>query len=168
MPTRKAQCAGDILPVESLFDEHLLLDLSDEANLYAGCSGLLKAVKKPPQLVETVVQSLDMAELRAYPMLTARGSWSMRVEGLEIGRFRDGRGWLDVGKDAGSGAAERRARPERSGSRRQPCTIATASRKAEGAAGCCAQHAAASRFRDTPPCSRHHNSARMAIMERNL
>ena len=80
------------------------LDLSDEANLYAGWSGLLKAVKKPPQLVETVVQALDMAELRAYPMLTARGSWSMRVEGLEIGRFRDGRGWLDVGKDADSGA----------------------------------------------------------------
>jgi len=37
-------------------------------------------------------------------MLTARGTWSMRVEGLEIGRFRDRRGWLDVGKDAESGA----------------------------------------------------------------
>lgn len=51
-----------------------------------------------------LTQSLNIAELRAYPMLTARGTWSMRVEGLEIGRFRDRRGWLDVGKDAASGA----------------------------------------------------------------
>ncbi len=80
------------------------LDLADELNLYPGWSDLLKAVRQPPKLVETLAQSLNIAELRAYPMLTARGTWSMRVEGLEIGRFRDRRGWLDVGKDAESGA----------------------------------------------------------------
>jgi hypothetical protein len=80
------------------------LDLADELNLYPGWSDLLKAVGQTPELVETLAQSLNIAEVRAYPMLTARGTWSMRVEGLEIGRFRKWGGWLDVGKDTKSGA----------------------------------------------------------------
>lgn len=52
----------------------------------------------PPPLLRDVQKSVDRQELRAYPMLTANPWWSLRLEGLEVGRFRPDRGWLDVGK----------------------------------------------------------------------
>ncbi|MGH8962409.1 MAG: hypothetical protein ACRDWT_14685 [Jatrophihabitantaceae bacterium] len=80
------------------------LDLADAKNLYPGWSDDLRAVATPPPLVDKFARSADMPEFRAYPMLTSSGWWSMRLEGLEVGRLRDGQGWLDVGKDASSGA----------------------------------------------------------------
>ncbi|MCZ2826084.1 MULTISPECIES: PGN_0703 family putative restriction endonuclease [unclassified Modestobacter] len=52
---------------------------------------------QPPALLTTVRQGVGREELRAYPMLTANPWWSLRLEGLEVGRFRDNYGWLDVG-----------------------------------------------------------------------
>jgi hypothetical protein len=53
---------------------------------------------EPPALLTTVRDGVGRAELKAYPMLTANPWWSLRLEGLEVGRFRDDQGWLDVGK----------------------------------------------------------------------
>lgn len=53
---------------------------------------------EPPALLTTVRRRVDREELKAYPMLTANPWWSLRLEGLEVGRFRDDQGWLDVGK----------------------------------------------------------------------
>jgi hypothetical protein len=52
----------------------------------------------PPELLRRVLKQADRGELRAYPMLTGHPWWSLRLEGLEVGRFRPGRGWLDVGR----------------------------------------------------------------------
>jgi hypothetical protein len=53
---------------------------------------------EPPALLTTVQCGVGRDELKAYPMLTANPWWSLRLEGLEVGRFRDEQGWLDVGK----------------------------------------------------------------------
>jgi hypothetical protein len=53
---------------------------------------------QPPALLTTVQCGVGREELKAYPMLTANPWWSLRLEGLEVGRFRDKQGWLDVGK----------------------------------------------------------------------
>lgn len=52
----------------------------------------------PPELLQKVQQNVGRPELRAYPMLTGHPAWSLRLEGLEVGRIRPGRGWLDVGR----------------------------------------------------------------------
>lgn len=57
----------------------------------------------PPQLLRTLQQQVDRDELKAYPMLTGHPEWSLRLEGLQVGRFRPDRGWLDVGKTSAAG-----------------------------------------------------------------
>ncbi|MBN1093433.1 hypothetical protein JKP75_13195 [Blastococcus sp. TML/M2B] len=52
----------------------------------------------PPDLLRRLQKEVGRTELRAYPMLTGYPDWSLRLEGLEVGRIRAGRGWLDVGK----------------------------------------------------------------------
>jgi hypothetical protein len=60
---------------------------------------LMQALRAGPHsLLQTIQRSIGREELRAYPMLTGKGWWSLRLEGLEVGRFRSGKGWLDVGK----------------------------------------------------------------------
>jgi hypothetical protein len=65
---------------------------------------LMNAVApEPPALLNTVQRGVGRDELRAYPMLTANPWWSLRLEGLEVGRFREKQGWLDVGKTGKTG-----------------------------------------------------------------
>lgn len=65
--------------------------------------GLLLAVGEPPDLLRELVARVDHPSLRAYPMLTKSGTWSLRLEGLEVGTFRGTHGSLDVGKPGKAG-----------------------------------------------------------------
>jgi hypothetical protein len=60
---------------------------------------LLGADFTVPDLVTDLVNAVGLPDVRAYPQLTAGGEWSIRVEGLQVGRvLANGTGWLDVGK----------------------------------------------------------------------
>lgn len=66
---------------------------------YSRWPGLLGADFTVPAIVTNLVKEVGLPDVRAYPQLTAKGEWSIRVEGLQVGRaFADGTGWLDVGK----------------------------------------------------------------------
>ncbi len=78
---------------------------------YPRWPGLLGADFTVPATVTNLVREVGLPEVRAYPQLTAKGEWSIRVEGLQVGRaFADGTGWLDVGKlgKLGKTGAERK------------------------------------------------------------
>lgn len=78
-------------------------DVSDDSH-YPNFSGLLAAVPADvPELVADLIQRVKMPALRAYPMLSGGGRWSIRLEGLEIGRFTKSGGALNVGKDGRNG-----------------------------------------------------------------
>lgn len=66
---------------------------------YARWRGLLMGVGAPPDLLGEVLDKVGRPELRAYPQLTAKGQWSLRVEGLQAARHAKGVLTLDVGKD---------------------------------------------------------------------
>src|SRR3954452_13747934 len=72
-------------------------DLRDVAN-YPEWPRLLDEVPtEPPKLVISFVRAVGLEPLRAYPMLSSHGKqWSVRLEGLEVGRFTKKAGWLDV------------------------------------------------------------------------
>ena len=57
----------------------------------------------PPELLLSIHTRVGRPELRAYPQLTSNPWWSLRLEGLEVGRFRPNSGWLDVGKAGPTG-----------------------------------------------------------------
>lgn len=82
---------------------------------YLSWSGLLHQVPdEPPRLLRDAVQAAGLACMRAYPMLTAHPWWSLRMEGLEVGRFRGepgkpAQGWLGVGKPGAAGDSGARA-----------------------------------------------------------
>lgn len=79
-------------------------DISDVSQ-YPKYPGLLAGVAaEAPPLVADLMQRLHVPSLRAYPMLTDRGRWSIRLEGLEIGRLSATGGTLDVGKDSKTGS----------------------------------------------------------------
>lgn len=81
-----------------------------DKDLYPRWPGLLAAVPdEPPQLVTDLVGRVNHPGVRAYPMLTQRGFWSIRLEGLEVGRLSGDRGTLDVGKDSKDGAGRQSA-----------------------------------------------------------
>lgn len=73
-------------------------DPSDEQTHYRLWTGYLRADFTVPHLVTALVDATELAELRAYPQLTARGEWSVRLEGLEIARIKGATGSLGVGK----------------------------------------------------------------------
>lgn len=84
----------------------------DDERHYPTWRNLLERVSSPPDLVTTLVAQVDFPELRAYPMLTKKGYWSLRLEGLEVGRVSAEGGQLGVGKDGkqdATGAAVRSA-----------------------------------------------------------
>jgi hypothetical protein len=61
----------------------------------------------PPELAQALVSAIGRPEVRLYPMLTqlpATGTWSLRVEGLEVGRITANGGRLVVGKPGKTGA----------------------------------------------------------------
>ena len=80
-----------------------LYDPSVAAEHYAK---LLAAVpSEPPALVKQLIADVGVHALRAYPMLTSRGrTWSVRMEGLQIGVLSAVGGWLDVGRTGSKGA----------------------------------------------------------------
>ena len=51
-----------------------------------------------PPLVRDVMDKVGREELRAYPMLSQPGWWSIRLEGLEVARLDGSGGFVDVGK----------------------------------------------------------------------
>jgi hypothetical protein len=51
-----------------------------------------------PPLVRDVMDKVGRAELRAYPMLSQPGRWSIRLEGLEVARLDAAGGFIDIGK----------------------------------------------------------------------
>ena len=67
---------------------------------------LLAAVpSEPPALVKQLIAEVGNHALRAYPMLASRGkTWSVRLEGLQIGVLSAAGGWLDVGRTGRQGA----------------------------------------------------------------
>jgi len=73
-------------------------DPADEQMHYRLWAGYLKADFTVPALVTDLIEATQLAELRAYPQLTARGEWSMRLEGLEVARIKGAAGSLGVGK----------------------------------------------------------------------
>lgn len=77
---------------------------------YARWHGLLMGVGAPPALLGDLIEKVGRPELRAYPQLTAKGQWSLRVEGLQAGRYSKGILTLDVGKDGSLDPATGQAR----------------------------------------------------------
>lgn len=68
---------------------------------YTRWPALLSAIPhEPPALVIDLLRRASVPALRAYPMLSSKGTrWSLRVEGLEVGRVTAKGGYLDVGKE---------------------------------------------------------------------
>ena len=64
----------------------------------------------PKGLLPALIKQFKHDALRAYPMLSGGGSWSLRLEGLQVGQFNGEEGWLDVGRDRAGGPGETRAR----------------------------------------------------------
>ena len=62
--------------------------------------GLLSKVLQRglPPLVRDVMDKVGRQELRAYPMLSKPGWWSLRLEGLEVARLDAAGGVVDIGK----------------------------------------------------------------------
>lgn len=85
-------------------------DVSD-LTAYSRWPKLMRAVSEPPPLVRKLVKRVGRPELRAYPMLTKKGFWSLRLEGLEVARVSASGGELKVGKD-GRGGGQSLARKE--------------------------------------------------------
>jgi hypothetical protein len=76
-------------------------------HLYPRYARLLDAVPTaPPALVIDLLAAVGQPALRAYPMLSSHGrSWSLRLEGLQVGVLHASRGWLGVGKQDSPGPA---------------------------------------------------------------
>jgi hypothetical protein len=75
----------------------------------SGYDRLLDAVPhQPPQLVVDLLHAVGHDALRAYPMLSSRGrTWSIRLEGLQIGVVSVSSGWLSVGSPGKLGGPAR-------------------------------------------------------------
>lgn len=90
---------------------------ADDVSEYDGWPGLLQRDRAVPDLVARIVRTADLPSLRAYPMLSTQAGWSLRLEGLEVGRA-DARGvTLRVGKDGtgGNRSSQRQAWVEATG-----------------------------------------------------
>ena len=59
----------------------------------------MRVEDSPPPLVQGLLDRVDRADFRAYPMLSRRGWWSLRLKGLEVARVGARKGAVDVGKD---------------------------------------------------------------------
>ncbi len=105
-PTVRVLVAGDQGTLEPFAPR--LCDFSTSTE-YPGWLDLLMAIEAgPPTLVRELVSAVGTLRsvggreasnaLRAYQMLSSPGRWSLRLEGLEVGRFKGDQGWLNVGK----------------------------------------------------------------------
>ena len=61
-------------------------------------SEILQQRELPP-LVRDVMDKVRRQELRAYPMLSRPGRWSIRLEGLEVAQLDAAGGFVDIGKN---------------------------------------------------------------------
>lgn len=77
-------------------------DLVDDTE-YSRWPGLLNRPRPVPSLVTAIVRAVDSPALRAYPMLSTLAGWSLRLEGLEVGRANAKQVRLQVGKDGKNG-----------------------------------------------------------------
>lgn len=76
-----------------------------DPQFYTRWPSLLAQDFTPPRLVAQLLDEVGLEELRAYPQLAATGEWSIRLEGLQIGRItRHEMGYLDVGRIGKHGA----------------------------------------------------------------
>ncbi|MGY1640861.1 hypothetical protein ACI782_06960 [Geodermatophilus sp. SYSU D00703] len=60
---------------------------------------LMDVGDRPSPLVDRLLDGVHREDFRAYPMLTSKGWWSLRLEGLEVAQVGPRHGRLDVGKD---------------------------------------------------------------------
>lgn len=74
---------------------------------YSRWPELLSRPRPVPSLVSAIVEEAGLPALRAYPMLSSAGGWSLRVEGLEVGRANAKQVKLSVGKDGKNGDQSR-------------------------------------------------------------
>ena len=72
-------------------------NIADDSE-YPRWPGLLAADRPVPTLVTEIVEQASAEELRAYPMLSTKSGWSLRVEGLEVGRADAEKILLNVGR----------------------------------------------------------------------
>lgn len=77
-------------------------DATDETE-YPGWADLLRHPRVLPPLVADIATTADLPSLRAYPMLSTKNGWSLRIEGLEVGRATAKSATLNVGKDGKTG-----------------------------------------------------------------
>ncbi|MCW2904833.1 MAG: uncharacterized protein JWO67_7098, partial [Streptosporangiaceae bacterium] len=76
---------------------------------FAGWLTLLTRVQSgPPEWVDKLVRRIGLDELRLYPMLSKEDTWSVRLDGLEIGQCTPSRGRFDVGRDGKQGPGPQR------------------------------------------------------------
>ena len=118
LATLAAEVRGDVrvrvLRVDSVGEVHPIgpaPDLADIVSLnYKRWPGLLCGIEQgPSDLVRAIVDATGRPELRAYPMLSHAGRrWSLRVEGLEVGRIEASGGTLGVGKEGKKGGTSRK------------------------------------------------------------
>ncbi|MGY1915855.1 hypothetical protein [Blastococcus sp. SYSU DS0973] len=94
---RRLTSRAEILPISG----HGLDDIGDhERYRYTEWLGYLMDLgQQPPALVDRIMTGVSRDEFRAYPMLTNKGWWSLRLEGLEVAQVGPRLGRLDVGKD---------------------------------------------------------------------
>ncbi len=63
-------------------------------------------VANPPSLAQLLMEKVDSPSVRLYPMLSGNprtGHWSMRIDGLEVGRVSSSKSYLDVGHTSAAG-----------------------------------------------------------------
>lgn len=77
----------------------------DQADVgeYRSWPDLLKRPRSVPSMVTEIVSGVNDPAFRAYPMLSTRDGWSLRLEGLEVARVARGRVTLKVGRDGKTG-----------------------------------------------------------------
>jgi hypothetical protein len=94
---RRVNSRGEVLPVSASG----LDDLGDhEKYRYTEWLGyLLDLGERPPPLVDRLMAAVPREDFRAYPMLTRRNWWSLRLEGLEVAQVGPRKGRVDVGRD---------------------------------------------------------------------
>ncbi|MGY1753825.1 hypothetical protein [Blastococcus sp. SYSU D01042] len=94
---RRLTSRGEILPISA----HGLDDLGDHQKYrYSDWRRYFEDIgEHPSALVERILAEVPRESFRAYPMLTNKGRWSLRLEGLEVAQVGQRRGWVDVAKD---------------------------------------------------------------------
>jgi hypothetical protein len=77
---------------------------------YTGWLDLLDRVDAgPPPWAGRLVRDVGLRGLRLYPMLSKQDTWSLRLNGLEVGQCTPTEGRFDVGRDGTNGPGPQRS-----------------------------------------------------------